>query len=219
MLHIICPIALVSAAIWPSVNAKSRLLVYLVLPFILTPIRKAALASAVHHGLAPFTPSRVPINLSKDAEAIEAAMRPRTSELGTVGECIDSEAFLVAIVELACILGTLGPGFHAKALLLVMAPFTLIFREVLVIIDAIPMGHVRLPLADVNVTTRMEKPTAPFSTIVLPLAFITGAIRPPLHTEAMPRVAFPLPSVNCAAPEFEGWPIQPICTIHLKHIG
>lgn len=67
-------------------------------------------------------------------------------------------------------------------MLLVLEPAASVLGAIHVLVDALAMSLVVLPIADVDVTVRVDESTAPIRSIILPVAFVNAAIKPNMHT-------------------------------------
>ena len=105
---------------------------------------------------------------------------------------------LVAFAVDAFIHRSIFPGLLALAILQVIRPVSFILRAVNVEIGAVAVGFVTTPFTIEDVSIYMVKDAPSVSLVVLPIAFVAGAIRPSLFAETVTEPSEPLTLVNCS---------------------
>ena len=83
-------------------------------------------------------------------------------EVACVGALVGPDEFAEAVFHADFVVAGVGcavcPHFFAVALLLVFHPVALVLRTVHVLVEALPVGFVCLPLADVDVPGGVDEP-------------------------------------------------------------
>jgi len=83
-------------------------------------------------------------------------------------------------------------------MLLVVGPFALVLRSIRMLVLSLAMGFIQLPLTFVDVAIHVFETPKAVCFVVLPLAFVSGPVRPHLFSFTMPDASYPFSGIRGA---------------------
>ena len=89
-----------------------------------------------------------------------------------------------------------SPFLDAEAVLEVILPFAVVGGPVVVPVLTPTVGLVLLPLSFILITIHVRKLALPLSSVVHPLSFVLGSVRPHLRSHSVPEPSLPLARVR-----------------------
>ena len=186
MLFAIVPAAYVLAPITPLECAPALFLVIAVISFIATTVRPRENSITMHLVMLPGPLIEAPISPLVDALPVYIVVLKVACVSRTICPSESAFALFPPIYVVTLEASPIRPDFPAIAMLFVFSPVAFILTAIYVLVLAEAMGFIIQPVAFIDVAICVNKPSFAVGSVVSPVALIPGAIRPDLHTPAIP---------------------------------
>lgn len=178
MLATVDPFALEATTVLHEHDARSVLLVVLVLALVTAAIWVTELTMAVHLVGQPGSFVHTTIAPCVTAIALDIVVGEVAEVVGAVAPGELALALLASFDVITFVASSIAPSLDTLAVLLVVLPLALINRTVEVQVFSLAVCFIVAPLTDIDIAIRMDQPAETMGLALEPLALVEGAVEP-----------------------------------------